>query len=423
MARNMNQRRIPGRRDVSPHSDGLAAMGADNGASVALGGPAPLGYASYEAGGPLDSTLQNYGNGAQHQQQQQQHGTDYSSAQSLSAHGSSPGGASPHAPQASFYNASAPTGPTGNYTGVDDSHQAPVRGHHLPPLSEALHSSNDAVQAHDDSHRFAHNVGPGGPAYDDQHFLDAHMMHPPANSNSGAGVHDYSNGANAGATHFQQTANGAPSSAGMMTPPPGSSHGAGSSHGGYQSHYAPPAHMMHRASISGPVMSHYPTHPSVGGATSALAGHSSIGAPPAAGDFAAWGNASGSARPHTADGMFGGQFGLGAPGWPGALPSEQASRFDAANVTDAFTSSQPVPATACAARAHRSAQCLRCPTSLLPASGARRSATWQAQTTLAAGPAAARVPRSARGAATTRSSASTRATSRAAPRATARSTT
>lgn len=75
--------------------------------------------------------------------------------------------------------------------------------------------------------------------------------------------------------------------------------------------------MFHRASISGPVMqSHYPPPPSAAATNAHSTG--GPGAPPQAGDMAAWGTPSGSARPHTADGMFGSQMGGLPPQWAGS---------------------------------------------------------------------------------------------------------
>ncbi|EPQ28559.1 uncharacterized protein PFL1_03863 [Pseudozyma flocculosa PF-1] len=67
------------------------------------------------------------------------------------------------------------------------------------------------------------------------------------------------------------------------------------------------SYMLHRASISGPVMGSTPAYSGEGG-EAGFATH----APPRAHGLAAWETASGAARPHTADGMFG-QFGFPEP--------------------------------------------------------------------------------------------------------------
>lgn len=269
------------------------------------------------------------------------HPPDYASANSLSTHGSSPGngtgprGESPgphHAPQQtqSFYGGPAGAAGTGD-TSYSSGGQGPSDGpprQNLPPLTEALHTDN--VGPHDEVGRFAHQVGPGGGApYDthDSHFLGGgqHMMDPPGSS-GGPPQHqqsEYANGGGpAGQHHGYHPA--AASSAGMMTPPPPGSSGG---HGAYASHYAPPAsHMLHRASISGPIMSHHyagaPGHAGPSGSATPNNMPHHMGAPPHAGDFAAWGTPSGSARPHTADGMFGGQFGAMGSQWNGTMPRE-----------------------------------------------------------------------------------------------------
>ncbi|CEH11758.1 related to c2h2 transcriptional regulator [Ceraceosorus bombacis] len=192
------------------------------------------------------------------------------------------------------------------------------RGQHLPPLAQALDGS-----AHDGTTRYQGNGSHAGGSYDaEPTSFDSHIMNPSDGSAATISAsHDYSNGHGSAVHHTSsQYQSGPASSAGVMTPPPpGSSHG-GSTHGYYQQ---PPAHMLHRASISGPVMSHHYSHaaPTAAAPVSGSASFSSMGAPPHAGDMAAWGNASGSARPHTADGMFGGPFGLGPQGWTGAIPS------------------------------------------------------------------------------------------------------
>ena len=97
----------------------------------------------------------------------------------------------------------------------------------------------------------------------------------------------------------------------------GNSHAQSSSHvsgsaslyGGFHplEQHAQQQHLLHRASISGPVPgSSYPGEVESMGAP----------APPRAPGLAAWETASGAARPHTADGMF------GQSGYPGGVPSE-----------------------------------------------------------------------------------------------------
>lgn len=91
-----------------------------------------------------------------------------------------------------------------------------------------------------------------------------------------------------------------------MTPPPPYAHSQ------VLSLQQPVIHqpLAHRASISGPVMPHphYAAFP---------------GAPPYAGEFAAWGYASGGARPHTADGGMFASFGF--PGMTGDGSSSSSS--------------------------------------------------------------------------------------------------
>ncbi|PWN50502.1 hypothetical protein IE53DRAFT_92118 [Violaceomyces palustris] len=100
---------------------------------------------------------------------------------------------------------------------------------------------------------------------------------------------------NVGALAAQSYGNGSTESPALSHP------GTPSNQQNYFHPQIPAQSMLHRASISGPVMQNYPQNPEVMAAP----------APPRAHDMAAWGNASGGARPHTADGMFG-QFGFPA---------------------------------------------------------------------------------------------------------------
>jgi len=220
---------------------------------------------------------------------------DYGSHDLGSGGGSPIGrGSSPHASRA-YFPAGAP-GSAGDYSVEDHGHHV----QHLPPLSEAIHP--------DDTHHYPHSAG----AYETGHhgdathasydhtssnFFDPQIMEPPPPAAEGGrhgSLHHATNGNGNG--HF----NGS-----IMTPPPASAHGQYAS-SPYQAGHGSAPHMFHRASISGPVMhSHYPPPPGTPTPTT----HNAAGAPPQAGEMAAWGTPSGSARPHTADGMFGSQMG------------------------------------------------------------------------------------------------------------------
>lgn len=220
------------------------------------------------------------------------HGGDYGS-HDLGSNGDSPTGrgVSPQNSRA-YFPAGAPG--SGDYSVEDHGNHV----QHLPPLSEALHT--------DDSHHYQHSTG----AYEASHhgdtsahtsydhssnnFFDPQIMEPPPPASDGGrhgSIHHVGNGNG----HFAGS---------IMTPPPPSSHGYASSP--YQAGHNSAPHMFHRASISGPVMhNHYPPPP---GTPTQSVHPSSGGAPPQANDMAAWGTPSGSARPHTADGMFGSQM-------------------------------------------------------------------------------------------------------------------
>jgi hypothetical protein len=212
-------------------------------------------------------------------------------------YGSPPPGtrASPsHASRAYFPTAAGPT--SGGEYGDD---QASHHVQHLPPLNEAIHP--------EDSHHYApptgyeasaHHSDPSHAPYDQgsNNFFDPQIIDqaPPSSGRS--------NG-NGGNNHFNGN---------IMTPPPGSQGHYGSSP--YQVGHQSAPQVFHRASISGPVMhSHYPPPPG----TPTPNTHQQAPGAPHANDMAAWGTPSGSARPHTADGMFNSQM--------GGLPSQWAA--------------------------------------------------------------------------------------------------
>ncbi|KDN37217.1 hypothetical protein K437DRAFT_43008 [Tilletiaria anomala UBC 951] len=113
-----------------------------------------------------------------------------------------------------------------------------------------------------------------------------------------------------------------------------------------------PAHILHRASISGPIMQHGsyggPTAAAVTTAGLASGAHAggSITAPPMAGDTAAWAHAHGAPRPHTADGMFG-SFGFGANGYApasteGSAAAESEVSYARGDHSQHLVSAQPL---------------------------------------------------------------------------------
>ncbi len=92
----------------------------------------------------------------------------------------------------------------------------------------------------------------------------------------------------------------------------------------FASHSGVPQYFQHRASISGPSMDS-------GSYAERYESSAAAPAPPRVHGLAAWENASGSARPHTADGMFG-QFGMvsGTSATPHESPGETAALGNAA---------------------------------------------------------------------------------------------
>ncbi|UZJ56043.1 hypothetical protein CBS101457_005363 [Exobasidium rhododendri] len=234
------------------------------------------------------------------------HGGDYVS-HDLISNGDSPGrGGSPHAGRAYF-----PAGAPGSSDYALEDHNQHIQ--QLPPLSEALHSESDGQHyphsggAYETSH---HNGASTHSSFDhnSSNFFDPQIMDAPPSATEG-GRHGSLHHAGNGNGHFHGSI--------MTPPPPSSSHGYASSP--YQVGQGSAPHMFHRASISGPVMhSHYPPPP---GTPTPLAHPVSGGggAPPQAGDMAAWGTPSGSARPHTADGMFGSQMSGMPQQWGGSM--------------------------------------------------------------------------------------------------------
>jgi hypothetical protein len=243
------------------------------------------------------------------------HGGDYGS-HDLGSSANSPGrGSSPHAGRAYF-----PAGAPGSGDYAVEDHNQHIQ--HLPPLSEALHSDSDGQHyshpgtGYDTSH---HADASAHASYDhsSSNFFDPQIMEapqPPSDTGRHSSLHHSGNGNG----HFNGT---------IMTPPPPSTHGYASSP--YQAGQGSAPHIFHRASISGPVMhSHYPAPP---GTPTPITHHSASGggggAPPQAGDMAAWGTPSGSARPHTADGMFGSQIGGIPQQWGGSMGSGPTGKW------------------------------------------------------------------------------------------------
>lgn len=246
------------------------------------------------------------------------------------------GGASPHSHSRAYFPTGATTGASSDYSVVDD-HIHHVQ--HLPPISEALHPDEKyGYGSNPSSYDTAHQHGgdsSGHPSYDQgsNNFFDSNIMEapiPPGTADSRHGSIHATNG-NGNAGHYSTT---------MMTPPPVS---ASIAHGGYanSSPYQPTppstTQMFHRASISGPVMhSHYP--PPAG--TPHHASTQSVGGTPAStNDMATWGTPSGSARPHTADGMFGSQLGSLPPQWSASNMSGPADYNRAARTSNASMTS------------------------------------------------------------------------------------
>lgn len=253
-------------------------------------------------------------------------GTDYGShdlgPQGSPGGGRLLGGASPHATNRAYFPSGGPTGGAGDY---------------LPPLSEAIHPDekyqyNPNTSSYDTSH---HGDTSGHPSYDQgsSNFFDSQIMDTPAPAGTAdsrhGSIHAHNGNGNSG--HYSTS---------LMTPPPASAAAAAAaaSHAAYASSPYQPAQnsqMFHRASISGPIMhSHYAPHSGTPNSS-----HTTGGAPPAANDMAAWGTPSGSARPHTADGMFGSQIGNLPTQWSAANMSGPADYSRNARGSNASMSS------------------------------------------------------------------------------------
>lgn len=238
------------------------------------------------------------------------HGGDYGS-HDLNSHasGGSPGvrRGSPQ-PNRAYFPAGGPTSAGGEYSVDEHAHHS----QHLPPLSEALHPEDNHHYPHPAAYEPAsHHTDATHASYDhgSSNFFDPQIMDAPASAGTEGrhgSIHHATNGN--GANHFNGN---------IMTPPPPGSHG-GYASSPYQAGHNSAPHMFHRASISGPVMhSHYPPPPGTptpSAAAHATANHNA----PQANDMAAWGTPSGSARPHTADGMFNSQMGGLPPQWAGS---------------------------------------------------------------------------------------------------------
>lgn len=196
----------------------------------------------------------------------------------------------------------------------------------LSPMSAPLFNNNNnhhPLQSHPDFHTSHHDQ------QQQQHLQSPGQNSPPIQSNNPNSFQHSSSQSNHNSNHRQpQTqqfgfldpfhhnahldeANSPADSQHQYRPTSSHSHPHQIHESLQQSHLPHPGlQYMHRASISGPI----PTHGIYPPPNPSFLPHNHGGnAPPHADQMAAWANATGGARPHTADGMFG-HFG-GFPAW------------------------------------------------------------------------------------------------------------
>ena len=217
--------------------------------------------------------------------------------------GASPGGRKQHL--SGYSNGGAPPPPAN----ADAVRASSTNGFFSDPFASNAASTAAAV-APGRAHELSHDGSALGSSFSGAAGEDERV------GSAGAGAGPYS-------AHSAGTSATAASFSG-----PSTAYGSSSAHHQYM-----PAHILHRASISGPIMQHHhgysvPTgHGAVGGqhagatglggAQPPAAAPTMSAAPPLAGDMAAWAHAHGSARPHTADGFYG-PFGFNTGGFPHA---------------------------------------------------------------------------------------------------------